>query len=892
MNLSKAPHRNEQVSAVAQVRARAAGVVGLALVALLLSSAAAEVNAAAPNSMLREKLLSGEPLHFSADTPEEARTILGEWLEGAARRSVKIDVRNAVILGAINLEYIVFEEEVSLIGCDFKEPADFSFTAFKRNLILSGTKFRQGASFRAATFEYDAVLNEAKFLAREASFQDLRTHGHFQAQGVTFVEGILADFSGARLDLSAFFRGAHFEGQASFIDAHFGGQAHFQGAVFKQGVSFEGARIDGSAFFDKKPELNLPAATFAAEASFIGAHFGGQAHFRGVQFNSPNKWVSFAGARIDGSAFFGKKPELNLPAATFAAEASFIGAHFGGQAHFQGVMFKQGVNFDEAKINGIAFFLQAIFAGEATFRGHFGGQAAFQGAVFKERVSFNGATIDHRALFRSEPALGLPAATFGGEANFGGIHIGPSAEFQGAQFNSTDKPVRFDDAKVDGSVFFEGARFAGEATFIGIHIGSSAEFQRAQFNSTDKPVRFDNAKVDGSAIFTEAKFLGEARFIAGRIGLQAAFNSAEFNKPTTFETMDIRGSAVFREARFLKGSNPSFLGTDFRRGAFFQRATFEDPVDFHTAQFHVEARFSGIRFHREANFNASYFEGLADFGSAKGLPGTEFNKVSFDHARFERDARFDDAVFQGAASFREASFRTVYFSPNGAVDRKDQFQGTVDLRGCIYDRIQVSWRSMLRQRDGSSRLSEIDRQPYTQLEKVLRNVGKDREADEVYLERWQVEREQKWRHGEFGAWMVSQIYALLANYGVRPYRLISFTVLFVFLGTFIFSRPGAVQMKLAPERATQPAESTAVIEGNAAASTEKSVKLSAWDALRLSIGLFLPVEVPLAASWKPSDRRFMLLKFSDFGTMLKLAGWVLVPLGIAALAGLLRRVAQ
>ncbi len=837
MNLSKAPHRNEQVSAVAQVRARAAGVVGLALVALLLSSAAAEVNAAAPNSMLREKLLSGEPLHFSADTPEEARTILGEWLEGAARRSVKIDVRNAVILGAINLEYIVFEEEVSLIGCDFKEPADFSFTAFKRNLILSGTKFRQGASFRAATFEYDAVLNEAKFLAREASFQDLRTHGHFQAQGVTFVEGILADFSGARLDLSAFFRGAHFEGQASFIDAHFGGQAHFQGAVFKQGVSFEGARIDGSAFFDKKPELNLPAATFAAEASFIGAHFG-------------------------------------------------------GQAHFQGVMFKQGVNFDEAKINGIAFFLQAIFAGEATFRGHFGGQAAFQGAVFKERVSFNGATIDHRALFRSEPALGLPAATFGGEANFGGIHIGPSAEFQGAQFNSTDKPVRFDDAKVDGSVFFEGARFAGEATFIGIHIGSSAEFQRAQFNSTDKPVRFDNAKVDGSAIFTEAKFLGEARFIAGRIGLQAAFNSAEFNKPTTFETMDIRGSAVFREARFLKGSNPSFLGTDFRRGAFFQRATFEDPVDFHTAQFHVEARFSGIRFHREANFNASYFEGLADFGSAKGLPGTEFNKVSFDHARFERDARFDDAVFQGAASFREASFRTVYFSPNGAVDRKDQFQGTVDLRGCIYDRIQVSWRSMLRQRDGSSRLSEIDRQPYTQLEKVLRNVGKDREADEVYLERWQVEREQKWRHGEFGAWMVSQIYALLANYGVRPYRLISFTVLFVFLGTFIFSRPGAVQMKLAPERATQPAESTAVIEGNAAASTEKSVKLSAWDALRLSIGLFLPVEVPLAASWKPSDRRFMLLKFSDFGTMLKLAGWVLVPLGIAALAGLLRRVAQ
>lgn len=99
------------------------------------------------NAALREKLLSGEPLHFKGDEPEQERTILAEWLEKAARKPVRIDVRNAIIRGSLNLKYTIFENEVSLIGCDILEPADFSYNTFKRNFDFGGTTFYQGADF-------------------------------------------------------------------------------------------------------------------------------------------------------------------------------------------------------------------------------------------------------------------------------------------------------------------------------------------------------------------------------------------------------------------------------------------------------------------------------------------------------------------------------------------------------------------------------------------------------------------------------------------------------------------------------------------------------------------------------------------------------------------------
>ena len=67
--------------------------------------------------------------------------------------------------------------------------------------------------------------------------------------------------------------------------------------------------------------------------------------------------------------------------------------------------------------------------------------------------------------------------------------------------------------------------------------------------------------------------------------------------------------------------------------------------------------------------------------------------------------------------------------------------------------------------------------------------------------------------------------------------------------------------------------------------------LGFWDAIRLSIRTFLPLELPLIPDWEPSERRWLLLRFSDWATLLKVVGWIIVPVGIASITGLLRRVA-
>src|SRR5881394_3962448 len=93
------------------------------------------------------------------------------------------------------------------------------------------------------------------------------------------------------------------------------------------------------------------------------------------------------------------------------------------------------------------------------------------------------------------------------------------------------------------------------------------------------------------------------------------------------------------------------------------------------------------------------------------------------------------------------------------------------------------------------RLEPYDRQPYTQLEKVLRAMGQGHAADKVYLMRQHRERGVIRMRGELGTWAFSILYWALGNYGVRPLRLIVFAAALLWAGTMIFHSPGAVSAK-------------------------------------------------------------------------------------------------
>lgn len=591
------------------------------------------------------------------------------------------------------------------------------------------------------------------------------------------------------------------------------------------------ARFD-HAQFDKN--LALIDSTFEGVFSLFGSKIQGMAMFAGAIFK---RWANFSTARFLEGAFFQPGFESSRKhGAIFEGKSSFIRTQIDGQAVFAGVLFGDEADFRVVRIGDVS---------------------SFAGSVFKKDALFAKAQFSGNAFFSSEQHLS--PAVFEGEADFKSAHIGGEASFRGVHFNGK---ANFVNADIVGDAHFNGivkdrlypTVFEDEVNFRGAHICGQAGFCATTFKRT---AMFGSVTIDAGiffgckngqgAVLPAAKFEGEAVFSGLRVELIADFRGVTFQN-LTFQQAKINGTTVFVEAVFGGEADLSFT------------------------HFNGNVSFNDASFHGAADFSVSVFSGLALFTSA---------------------------VFTSKVSFCETSFRVVRFSLNGCVDSARQFQGAVDLCGCTYDRIQAEWQSL------TANLYTYDRQPYVQLEKVLRTIGSDEEANCVYLDQRQKERKNKWKARKWMSWLGSVLYWRLARYGVRPMRLISFSLVALIAGTLFFSQMGAVVLK--DERVFKqlniglfPLRGTAVAKEEAEPHA-RSIQLGAWDAFAVSLHQFLPIEVPMGSKWIPSDTPIAMKIFKSncslpftvrpttFATfVLKLAGWILVPFGVAVLTGVLR----
>ena len=258
-------------------------------------------------------------------------------------------------------------------------------------------------------------------------------------------------------------------------------------------------------------------------------------------------------------------------------------------------------------------------------------------------------------------------------------------------------------------------------------------------------------------------------------------------------------------------------------------------------------------------------------GSGARFSGVGFDNVAdFGGAHFDGDAHFEDSVFFGPATFRSTNFHAVYFSSKKS-GGTHQFINNVDLLECSYDRIQVDWRSLLQYPNGKSRIQPYDRQPYIELENALRRSGSDEDADAVYEERRHVENRSLTGIRK----LRDRLYWFVANYGIDLTHEFYLTLLFLGIGSWFFSRPGAVIKSW----------------------DDSETKIPWHEALHLAIHQFLPFGLPVKFSWSPSRR--IIFKYawpfqraSAYANFLQIIGWILIPLAAAALTGILRHGAQ
>ncbi len=790
------------------------------------------------------------------------------------------------------------DQDRELPGAKFEGDADFSNAHFGSSAEFFGAVFMGKTSFNSAKIDgfaafYDTgtdvktLRRSQPLISSSARFEgetdfNLATIGlEAQFTGVIFMHNV--SFVGATIGANAVFQadpnkkheGTLFHGNADFSRLNLSGDAQFQGTKFEGKANFNGADLKAGAFFRAETDPKIPGSVFQGGVDFTAAHFGGQAEFQGAKFFDN---VSFATAKFDANAFFYSEKDPDS-AMLFSGVANFANAHFAARADFEGASFKDNAFFDDVKIDrnvvfytnsdtnvptnfesGLYFreaevggsidFTASIVKGEARFdNSHFGADADFSGVVFMQNASFAGATIGANAIFKADPDRELEGTVFHGDADFSRLQVNGPAAFQGTTF---EQKAIFNTANLKSGVYFraetdpkiQGCIFRGVVDFTAAHFGVNAEFQGAKFLDD---VTFASAKFDGSAFF---------------------FGGRDPDSATVFS-----GTANFANAYVV--TNADFEGASFKGDAIFNGARIDGP-----ASFFGEPDSPTI-------FEASFDFGNTSVGGTANFSGTTFNGLAtFDRSRCNALADFRNALFREGASFQEAVLHTVYFSTNGRVgdlsNSEAQFQANVDFRGCTYDRIYEQVNEKLNSHALTKHWQPYDRQPYTQLEKSYRAVGQDHLADQIYLERQTREREEKWQRGEYGGWLLNCLYGIVAHYGVRPYRLGVMSVVLIGIGTILFSQPGALEPK-EPDPANPPPP-----------------RYSIRDAFGVSLRLFSPIDVIMGAQLVPSrtpiEMRIRFLKTPPFRIrpttfatfFLQIAGWILVPLILVSLTGLLK----
>lgn len=433
----------------------------------------------------------------------------------------------------------------------------------------------------------------------------------------------------------------------------------------------------------------------------------------------------------------------------------------------------------------------------------------------------------------------------------------------------------FRSAKIGGRGVFLGSKWADKALFEGVVVGDDLVFERASFASSFsgaalsvkgdlncKGVPFGSmcdlqaSQIDGDVLFDGATFVGEAKFVGLATKGQAQFVGAHFV-----------GKAWFDMACLDQG----FYG---------ERLKCDDEFSFTLVAVGMDLDISNATFAKASAFNRSSTKSNLFAISATFGGDADFLDVSVG-----TEAKFIGCTFTHPGStwdLRWASFNVLHVDgelgdspPKNAPYRLHETN--VQLSGCRYNRLYAYWLPLL-----EAHTSGADLQPYTQLESVLQGQGFDDMAARVYFcghkEVGDAILHGKDKIGFLKHWLIRVPLDLLwrfVGYGVNSKRLFWPVALFLVLGFFAFSQPS----------------STCV---TANGSCKINAAAPAWpEASWLTLRTFLPVDIPALGDLKPSHAVIkpwgISLPADYYASLLRIAGWITVPVLIAALAGFLRR---
>lgn len=675
--------------------------------------------------------------------------------------------------------------------------------------------------------------------------------------------------------------------------------------VHRKGVRISGATVTNKLDLTRANvvyDTYLDSCQFTEPVDLHGSHFQKDLSFT----NSTLADINCDEIRVDGDIDFEK---ARLKGVTSFSRASIKGVLNCNDAHFENANSK--VNFQAATL-GHVFLNNAVFMGGVDFKSakiagwfnavgtHFensnmvpvfqlmavGQNAFFTGAVFKGGVDFTAANItgffvvdnarfkntninaDFGAITVGQTAS-FSKAIFEGEVNFFAANIAGYLQISGTHFENQAKEASFLNMKVGQEIQLNrNTIFRGGVDFRGAYIVGNFNAGGAHFDNTGKVARFERMKVDQNVNITNTVFRGGVNFTGASIAGYFDADDASFENATSaanFNSMQVGGHASFIRAVF-KGK-ADFTAANIAGQFIAEEIRFESPAE--------TVSFNGMTVRQYADFERATFQGPVDFGSAYFV-----GAFGAANAKFLHDANLTGIKVDGSANFGRAEFSKRLYLQDAkfmTVDLSEMIlpleENSVVLYGTTYEHIVRGEKNATWERDLKGLLGKAEYSPdvYIRLEDYFRRHGESEQADRICYE--QNYRKRCKARNELGILRSlpkvsgNLLLSYTVRYGRHPSLALVWMGAFVVFGYLVFRGCDADGN---PKKMEQQKSGEAP---------------RVWNAFWYSLDLFVPmIDLQSANFWMPKKeslaRHYMLLH--------RIAGWLLIPIVVAALTGIIK----
>ncbi len=612
-----------------------------------------------------------------------------------------------------------------------------------------------------------------------------------------------------------------------------------------------------------------------------------------------------------------------------AASADFSGARLYGH-----------VTFERAHVGQTLFLSGSTCMKRVSFDGADAAHVDARGAGFARNVTFRGTQVTG--------TVRLDRARFTRSAVF--------EEFQARDFSACSarfgRLVTFGSAGVSAQMTIERATFNGGLRIDGLHAGAW-RLEETRFEQAYVEPRFERRLDAAARVLAAGSFVAKGLDVAGdatfeQLDLAGHLKTtgARFGNDVTFaavscRSLDLSGASVVGRLSFDIDPRPCSIGPyEAKRDVLKLEnvSVMQDVLMPVHVEGHVKLR--GLSVAGWLDLRGMRVEGTGTM--APPAIGRERASLRAQFLNVARDVDVDGTTrIVGALDFTGAKIGGALNLPTSPLPRKVTLSSAtlgalvltepppdaqppaepaertqIDLVNCAYgqlygdpdwllDRLPTKpgarWsvrefiggiRRRFARRERDSGIPE--RQPFLALERVLRTIGRDRDADAVYFKG----RSRTRLQSPIWQWLPQSV---LSGYGVKAWRTVA-CIAAIWLGAVLFFATTNGAVSDLAKRGIDPATKKAY-------TVEQWVELchtyrpTVWQAARIPLQILLPeafsdqsVSVvescPVtfeAARSKPGLPPFVL---GILIVVLKLSGLILIPLGIAMISGLIRPAAR